>query len=596
MPNLTTIFSAPEFDVLWQELRKKRRSIFIVTSAAVFSSSISAVIPFLYGRLTDIALNRRGEIKLMASILLLWLLLDILQALANRWTWRVSSRLAFQIWGGMLTDAASHLLELPLAFHRERKMGQLLTKLDRGIERSWNTFENVVFSLAPNLIALFVALILSFFIEWRMALLLLAIIAVYSLVSLKLIQPIIKIEPQEHRAWERAYHRLWESVLNVETVKSHTTETYERRRMKHGFDKAGLMQETVINLWRNLNFWEGVIFALGFVAVFGTGVFLISRGSLSAGKLVMFLGYMNLALSPLSRLADEYRQVRRASTGLKRALALFKNQPEREYAGAKPIGPIRGEVVFENVFFDYGKKQGVLKDISFEVEPGEVVALVGESGVGKTTLANLLMRYWLPKLGKILIDGKDVKTITYQSLRKQIAVVPQDISLFNDTIKNNIRYGRLDAKDEEILAASKAANAHEFIEKFPKKYKQLVGERGIKLSAGQKQRVAIARAILRSPRILILDEATSALDSASEKLVQEALDRLIRGRTTFIIAHRLSTIAKADKIIVLKKGTVAEIGTHAELLAKHGLYWNFWNLQTSLGTEIVEEISKVAKV
>jgi len=212
-----------------------------------------------------------------------------------------------------------------------------------------------------------------------------------------------------------------------------------------------------------------------------------------------------------------------------------------------------------------------------------VIALVGESGVGKTTLVNLLGRYYLSSGGQILIDGINIKKFKLRFLRDNMAVVPQEILLFNDTVKNNIRYGRIDAADREIIEAAKAANAHEFIESFPKKYDQLVGERGIKLSAGQKQRIAIARAILRKPKVLILDEATSALDSASEKLVQEALERLIKGRTTFIIAHRLSTIMKANKIIVLEKGKIVEMGTHNELIQNpKSIYRNFWELQTAI--------------
>ena len=235
----------------------------------------------------------------------------------------------------------------------------------------------------------------------------------------------------------------------------------------------------------------------------------------------------------------------------------------------------------------------MLRNINFKVRPGEVIALAGESGVGKTTLADLISRYYSPTKGRILVDGQDIQKVDLASLRKHIAIVPQEISLFNDTIKNNIGYGKPKATMNEIIEVAKAANAHEFIQKLPKKYKQLVGERGIKLSTGQKQRVAIARALLRDPKILILDEATSSLDSVSEKLVQEALKRLIKGRTTFIIAHRLSTIAHADKIVVIEKGEITETGTHERLMKKkEGTYRKFYLMQSVFGEDLLNGKTK----
>ncbi|NQV00704.1 MAG: ABC transporter ATP-binding protein [Parcubacteria group bacterium] len=309
---------------------------------------------------------------------------------------------------------------------------------------------------------------------------------------------------------------------------------------------------------------------------------MLRSDAITAGQLVMFIGYVSLAYRPFAMLGRQYKQLRSGLTAIERAEGLMEEKPEASPKRKTELKNIQGKVEFQSVYFDYNAKQKVLNGVSLKVKPGQMVALVGESGVGKTTLVDLISGYYLPNKGKILIDGQNISKITLNSLRGNIALVPQEITLFNDTIKNNIGYGKLKATDEEIIEASKAAHVHKFVQKFPKKYDQLVGERGIKLSTGQKQRVAIARAVLRDPKILILDEATSSLDTATEKLVQEALARLIKGRTTFVIAHRLSTIQKADLILVLEKGIIIEEGDHQELVSKGGVYKKLCELQSTV--------------
>ncbi|MCX6759947.1 MAG: ATP-binding cassette domain-containing protein, partial [Candidatus Nealsonbacteria bacterium] len=299
----------------------------------------------------------------------------------------------------------------------------------------------------------------------------------------------------------------------------------------------------------------------------------------SVGQLVMFVGYFNLIQRPLQGLAWQWRVFKTGVESIKRVNNVLEISAEDYNKKGVVLENFKGKIAFKNVYFKYKGKKNTLEDINFTIMPGQKAALVGASGEGKTTLVDLISLYFKPAKGKIYIDGIDTQKMNLKYLREHIAYVPQEIILFHDTVYNNIKLGNPSASRSQIIEASKSANAHDFISSFPKRYEQLVGERGIKLSAGQKQRIAIARALLRNPRILILDEATSSLDSKTEKLVQEAMEKLFKGRTVLIIAHRLSTIRSADKIFVLKKKRIAEEGTHEELLKEKGDYFELHSLQ-----------------
>ena len=461
-------------------------------------------------------------------------------------------------------------------------MGEIIRRVYRGADYLEEIIYHVVFQIIPNFLTIFGALAIMALVERRLALFLFIVLILYSAASIWKTKPIIKAQRKMNKTYEKAYGDLYDSISNVQIVKSFTNEETEKRKITKNFrDKAGEQYKSYMDLWRGLNAWQQTIFSLGFVFIFGSAVFLLRNGVISTGQLVMFVGYISLAYRPFGMVADYYRTMRTGLTAIERARKLLKIEPE-PYQRDKKLKNIQGAIEFSNVSFGYQDHQKVLSDISFKVKPGEIVALVGESGVGKTTLADLISGYYWPSQGKIFVDGQDISKVSLKSLRENIALVPQEITLFNDTIKNNIRYGKTKATEQEIIEAARAAHAHEFIQKFPKKYEQLVGERGIKLSTGQKQRAAISRALLRNPKILILDEATSSLDSATEKLVQEALWRLIKGRTAFIIAHRLSTIQKADKIIVLEKGRIIEEGDHQELISKGGVYQKLSELQSTV--------------
>lgn len=579
---IISLMLSPEFKFVVSKIKDKKALYFGIT-AALFAAGIAAVIPYIYGRLVDVAILPNSEIKIILAFISLWLFLSFLNEWLDRYGNRRAYETAVDLTNGLLVDLFQHLLALPLKFHKENKMGKVMRRAERGIDELFNLIERTVFSFLPAVISFIVAVTILLFVEWRLSLILIVASIGYVLVTLAYTKEIVRKQKIMHRAWETAYGDLWDTVLNVQAVKAMTNEGFERKRNIRNFNNAGRVFKKWRLIWQKMSIWQGVIFTLSFIAVFSLGVLMLRSGALTLGKLIMFVGYTSLLTSPLSRLAEQYRMTKTGIAAFRRALKFYDIVPEKDLRQSKELKEIRGEVIFKDVSFGYKSGRLTLKNISFDVGAGEIIALVGESGVGKTTLVDLIGRYYLPLKGQIFIDGIDLKKIKLKSLRDKIALVPQEVLLFNDTVSNNIRYGNTEARDEEIVKAAKAANAHEFIDNFSKRYDQLVGERGIKLSAGQKQRIAIARAILRNPRILILDEATSALDSVSEKLVQEALMRLIKGRTTFIIAHRLSTIQHADKIIVLEKGKIAEMGSHEELMrTEDGIYRNFWELQSAI--------------
>jgi subfamily B ATP-binding cassette protein MsbA len=373
-----------------------------------------------------------------------------------------------------------------------------------------------------------------------------------------------------------------EALGGIRVVKSFGREAFEQER--YGRDLRG-----VVGMATRLVTARGLFGAMMTLLGFGTLIVIlwytgrqVIEGSLTLGSLTSFLLYGITIGTSLSSLAGIYGQFQEGAGAVARVFEILDERPTiRDLAGAADLGEVAGRVTFDGVTFGYAAGRAVVRDIDLEIAPGEVLALVGPSGAGKTTLCNLVPRLWDVTAGRVLIDGRDIRDVRLQSLRGAISLVPQEATIFGGTVEENIRYGRLDATADELVAAARAANAHEFIEALPDGYATLVGDRGMRLSGGQRQRLAIARAILKDAPILILDEATSSLDNESERLVQEALARLMAGRTTIVVAHRLSTIRHADRIAVLDDGWLLELGRHAELLAQDGLYAHLWRLQAS---------------
>lgn len=567
-----------EYNIVRPYYAKYKAAFISGVILSLIAAAISAIVPYIYGRITDRAIFQASDYRTIAIFLSAWLVLVLVRDSFSRRSGYTISKYVMYVYVNLLHDLVNQIMNLPMQFHKDRKMGQLSRRIYRGMDELNNLSENVLRQVLPQFFSLIISFAFLFYVRWELATILLIIVVAYVVITILKVRDLIKTQEKMWSGWEGAFHILWDALGNVQTVKSSSAEEYESGRKRKAFLKAVKFDLQWIKQWWNMSAWQQTIYSIGFVVLFGVGVALLTVKNITPGELIMFVGYTSLISGPLFNLAQTYRQILNGLVYIKKTLMLFKVMPEKEYAGSRNFD-IKGDVIFQDVKFAYKSGKEVLRGITFTATAGQTVALVGRSGVGKTTSMDLLSRYYFPKEGKISIDGHNIKKFTLKSLRSQIALLPQEVVLFHDTIMENIRYGRRDASDKEVMEAAKLANAHDFIMQFTKKYDSVVGERGVKLSVGQKDRVGIARAILRNPKILILDEPTSNLDAHSELAVQEALQKLMHGRTTFIIAHRLSTIAHADKILVFEAGKIVEEGTHEELMAKSGAYRKLHDVQ-----------------
>lgn len=566
-------------------LRSYRREVALLLALTIISSIANGVIPYLVGRLID-AITALDP-KQVYLFLAIWL---AVQLVAYTIDWFSSSKrhgLGGMLYGDYLVRGYSYLLKLPMSFHKKYKVGEISNKIQRSADVVQDLAENVLLMLAPQFLSIITALTLAFIIQPRLGWVILAGLIVYIIVFGITVMPLAALQLKVRRGWNRAFGTSHDAIFNIKAVKEATTEDHEARKMYRDFhDRAVLVWLKLTQIWQNLSFYQRLTILGTQLAIFLYSIILIRAGTMTVGELVSFNAYAALVFGPFTVLANNWIAIQNGLIILDSSEKILSTETET-YVPAKQIkiNQIDGNISIKNVDFYYDRNKPVLKNINFEVKAGEVVALVGESGVGKSTLIDLISGYHFAKKGTVLIDGHNIKNIDLNFLRSQIAVVPQEVVLFNDTIKTNIRYGNFKANQKKIELAATQAHALEFIEKFPQKWKQVVGERGVKLSVGQKQRVAIARAILRQPKILILDEPTSALDAKSEQIISQSLNELMQGRTTFIIAHRLSTVRKADKILVFKDGEVVERGKHDDLIQiEGGVYRHLYELQIGLHT------------
>jgi ATP-binding cassette subfamily B protein len=564
-------------------------------------------VPFTFKWATD-ALAGHGTAPVAASEWLLWAVsapvamtiayggMRILMAALTQFRDGIFAKVAMNAVRRLATRTFIHMHELSLRFHLERKTGGLTRVLERGRNGIETIVRMVILQLAPTIIelALIVGVLMWHF-DLRYVIAILITVAVYMTYTYYATEWRIGIRRKMNDSDTDANVKAIDSLLNYETVKYFGAEERESQRYDKSmarYEDASIKAYTSLAV---LNAGQALIFTLGLAAAMVLCAYEIAAGTKTVGDFVLINAMMIQLYQPLNFMGMVYREIKQALIDIETMFSILAREPEiRDLPGAQPLKVANGDIRFENVSFAYEPARRILKGISFEVPAGKTVAVVGPSGAGKSTISRLLYRFYDLSGGRITIDGQDIAKVTQKSLRQAIGMVPQDTVLFNDTIRYNIRYGRWAASDAEVEEAARLAQIDGFIRLAPKGYETEVGERGLKLSGGEKQRVAIARTILKAPPILLLDEATSALDSHTEKEIQDALERVSTGRTTLVIAHRLSTIVSADEIIVLDQGEIVERGTHYELLAQNGLYASMWSRQRE-AEEARERLARAAE-
>jgi len=553
----------------------------IAVVALVVGTLAGLLLPLVVGGFVGEVVSAGDAGGLDQLVLLLAGLTVVLAVTTFAQTWalgvmgeRIVARLRGQVF--------DRLVSLELDFYTRRRVGELISRLSSDVTQVRTMLTQTLTSLLSSVLSLIGAIAILFLLSPSLLIIILALAPALVIVAMVFARPLRRLSTKVQDAIAASTTTAEEALSGIRVVKSFGREGWERQRYDE--DLRGVVG-TATRLVTARGLFGAMMTLLGFgtliVILWYTGR-LVIEGSLTLGSLTSFLLYGIAIGTSLSSIAGIYGQFQEGAGAVVRVFEIIDERPTiRDDPAALALTEVEGGITFEGVSFGYGAERAVLRDIDLDIAPGEVLAVVGPSGAGKTTLCNLIPRLWDVSEGRLLIDGHDVREVGLASLREAISLVPQEATVFGGSAAENIRYGRLEASHDELVAAARAANAHDFIEALPDGYDTVLGDRGTRLSGGQRQRVAIARAILKDAPILILDEATSSLDNESERLVQEALVRLMEGRTTIVVAHRLSTIRHADRIAVLDDGWLLELGTHEELLAQDGLYAHLWRLQAT---------------
>jgi ABC-type transport system involved in Fe-S cluster assembly fused permease/ATPase subunit len=578
---------------VWPEGRPdlKWRVVFALL-ALIVAKAVTLAVPIAYKTVVDLltgdatageiaGLSALGLAAIPATLIIAYGLGRILMVVFAQFRDILFTVVAQNAVRALANRTFRHLHALSMRFHLERRTGGLNRVIERGVTGVDTIMRMAVLNSIPTAVELvMICGLVAYYFGWIYVVTVAATVVLYVWFTFWASERRIAIRRDMNESDTEAHSKAVDSLLNYETVKYFGNETHESRRFDSSmarYERAAVRTYTSLGL---LNSGQAVVFTVGVVVCMLLAARDVNAGVLTVGDFVMINAILMQLYLPLNFMGMVYREIKQGLIDIETMFALLHEPPEIvDRPGAQPLRVKDGRIEFKNVSFAYDPERPVLNNVSFEVPAGKMVAIVGASGAGKSTISRILFRFYEVSGGKVLIDGQDIRDVTQESLRAAIGMVPQDTVLFNDTIEYNIRYGKPDAKQAEVREAARLAQIHDFIVSTPQGYNALVGERGLKLSGGEKQRVAIARTILKAPPILMLDEATSALDSHTEMDIQDALERVARNRTTLVIAHRLSTVVHADNILVLDHGEIVEQGTHMELLSRGGLYASLWARQ-----------------